>query len=258
MSDVLSPTHSLTLHNDAGQPYTLQLWLTSPQAPTLLLLDGDWLQECIQHFRKRHANAINIACLGYGTTHAKTVIRRAYDFTPPHPDGLDIDPRVKEWKNGGAPAFSDFLEKTLIPTLAQHIDLNTSKLGLFGHSYAGLYALYLWLQQRPLFDQYVVASPSVWWRWPYLHQLAAAAPPTSAHVAPLHILLGEQEQWHPHPQQPGQTRPPGEPTLPLIQAWLHALPQQLQPHCQLELCPQLAHGPMLAHSATIALEVMRL
>lgn len=257
MADLLPATHQLALSNVAGQHYTLQLWLASTNAPTLLLLDGDWVQDSIQAFLQRHPHTLNIASLGYGTSHADTARQRAYDFTPPHPDGVQTDPRVSEWKNGGAAVFSAFIAQRLLPTLAKYVDTSSAELGLFGHSYAGLYALYLWLQQRPLFGHFMVASPSVWWRWPYLHDVAAQAHPPP-HIAPLHILLGDQEQWHAHPQQPGQIRPPGEPTLPLVQAWLHALPPTLQSHCQLELCPQMAHGPMLAHSATIALERMRL
>ncbi|MGG4604978.1 alpha/beta hydrolase [Paenalcaligenes sp. Me131] len=256
MRALLPPDHTLSLTNPTGQTYTLRLWTASAEAPTLLLLDGDWVQDSIQQFVQRYPRSINIASVGYGLSQAETAVRRAYDFTPPHPDG-NVDPRVSTWKNGGAAEFSAFLTQHVLPALQPHVDLQTSRLGLFGHSYAGLYALYAWLQPDTTFAQYIVASPSVWWRWPHLHQLAAGIHP-APHPAPLRILLGENEQWHAHPQQPGQVRPPGEPTLPLIQAWLHALPSTLQPYCQLELCPQMAHGPMLAHSATIALELMRL
>ncbi len=66
--------------------------------------------------------------------------------------------------SGGAPAFLDFLEHEVIRFFVDRTYRTIpSDRGLLGHSYGGLFAIYV-LEQRPaLFQRIVAASPYLGW-----------------------------------------------------------------------------------------------
>lgn len=63
---------------------------------------------------------------------------------------------------GGSATFIAFIEKELQPFIRQHYKANDSRT-LIGQSLGGLLATEILLQHTPLFDTYIILSPSLWW-----------------------------------------------------------------------------------------------
>jgi predicted alpha/beta superfamily hydrolase len=115
--------------------------------------------------------------------------RRARDFLPTLPEGLD--PSV--CPSGQADAFSAFLDGQLLPWLeAQHAAAFT-EVGLYGHSYGGLFALQKLMRAPGRFDAFFSISPSLWWAngW-LLNQMGAAAERCAGHS--LFLGIGSDER----------------------------------------------------------------
>ena len=97
--------------------------------------------------------------------------RRARDYLPPLPPGLDSG----AWPSGQADAFSAFLDTQLLPWLEAQQGAAYTEVGLLGHSYGGLFALYKLLHQPGRFNAFFSISPSLWWaEGCLLDQLAGA------------------------------------------------------------------------------------
>ena len=241
----------------AGQVHLLRYWpaSTPEPAPLLLMLDGDWLQSDIEALqRTKGPQRIHIASLGYGLDHAETAARRAFDYTPNAPGPHQIDPRVENWRCGGADDFSRFLHHTVCPLLSEALAVAPNKMGLFGHSYGGLYCLYqLFCQQPSVFNHFYAASPALWWHWPLLLQLSQ--PAAFARPNHLHLMVGENEQWHAKPAQSGEERRNGSPTRILIDELMQSLRGKARLHTDLSIFKSQQHGPMLSAAALHSIAV---
>lgn len=84
--------------------------------------------------------------------------RRTWDFTPKLSDDL-----AREFPGGGGDEeFIDFLVNDIKNLVKQRYpDIKEDM--IFGHSFAGLLVLNLFLQKQDSFTCYFAASPSVWW-----------------------------------------------------------------------------------------------
>lgn len=145
----------------------------------LVLLDGNLSAvpaALMQHTRLERGLGCLPQCtvvgLGYPDVHFYDRERRARDYLPPLPLGLDSF----TWQGGRADAFAHFLNASLLPWLEARQGAAFSEVGLFGHSYGGLFALYKLLHQPGRFDAFFSISPSLWWAdgW-LLEQLPGAA-----------------------------------------------------------------------------------
>jgi len=240
-----------------GRALTLELWQPAqPSAaalPTLLLLDGQWLHEVIDETLAASAGPpLLVASLGFSSAE-REVIRpwRARDYTPRAPGPGQCDPRVPQWPCGGADTLLGLIGDRLLPQLVAGHRADPDRCALFGHSYAGLFATFAWLQQPTPFARIYAASPSLWWYWPHMQALASdalAAPRTQA-LPPLQLFVGDEERWRPTPAQADQTRPPGIPTLDFARQFLAGLASDAAARTTLQVVPGFAHGPMLAWSA---------
>lgn len=65
--------------------------------------------------------------------------------------------------SGGAEGFAQFLQDELIPLIEQDYRVKRDCRTLFGHSFGGLFGLFVLLKHSDLFDGYIIASPSLWW-----------------------------------------------------------------------------------------------
>ena len=147
-----------------GQKYDLLVSLPEDYAksgrsyPVLYVLDGwhfplmAFLQSNNQFSNRMRPVIIVNVSQGLGPD---VMALRARDFTP-----TKASP---EPTSGGAPAFLDFLEHEVIPFVDRTYRTIPSDRGLLGHSYGGLFAIYV-LEQRPaLFQRIVAASPYLGW-----------------------------------------------------------------------------------------------
>ncbi|VUD41644.1 Ferri-bacillibactin esterase BesA [Thalassocella blandensis] len=64
---------------------------------------------------------------------------------------------------GGAEAFLSFISKELIPHIEKNYRVKQEGRALFGHSFGGLFATYALLQDTPVFERFIIGSPSLWW-----------------------------------------------------------------------------------------------
>src|SRR3546814_17652367 len=63
-------------------------------------------------------------------------------------------------KTGGASAFLDFLQRSVMPVIEARWHIDRRRETLVGHSFGGLLGVHAWLTRPALFDHVVVASPS--------------------------------------------------------------------------------------------------
>lgn len=82
---------------------------------------------------------------------------RGRDYTPP----LGADGPAKE---GGADLFLDFIERELKPLIGTLAPLDPARQALYGHSYGGLCTLHALFTRPAMFQTYLAASPSIWYR----------------------------------------------------------------------------------------------
>jgi hypothetical protein len=91
---------------------------------------------------------------------------RTRDYTPKFwPDG-GYGPEMQK-VSGGGPKFRAFLERELIPFIDKNYATLRGDRTLVGHSYGGLFASWNVVTSPPLFQWYIIVSPSLWYanRW---------------------------------------------------------------------------------------------
>lgn len=89
----------------------------------------------------------------------------------------DLDPRIERARDltarlgskaptlpgtGGAETFADFIRGELKPAIAARFRVDPARETIFGHSYGGHFVLYTLVNQPELFDNWIAASPSLW------------------------------------------------------------------------------------------------
>jgi predicted alpha/beta superfamily hydrolase len=78
---------------------------------------------------------------------------------------IDLTPSVSTTPKagtGGAEAFLRFIENELKPDVESRFKIDSTSETLFGHSYGGLFTLYALINSPGLVDNFVAASPSIW------------------------------------------------------------------------------------------------
>jgi len=82
---------------------------------------------------------------------------RTYEFTQSQ------DSSVKRYASGGAEKFLNCLKKEIIPFVDEHYKTNSDN-GIMGHSLAGLFVTYCFVNSPDSFDRYAMSSPSLMWK----------------------------------------------------------------------------------------------
>ena len=86
-------------------------------------------------------------------------IDRYRDFTSPSDVSKDLS-RIPT--SGGSPRFRAFIEEELQPYIDATYRTNSKKM-LIGQSLGGLLATEILVENKDLFDAYIIISPSLWW-----------------------------------------------------------------------------------------------
>ena len=97
-----------------------------------------------------------IVGLGYPEEKAYPLAARTRDYTYATPGEAFA-------AGGGAANFYDFVSNQVRPYIEKHYATDPKQQILSGHSFGGLFALYVLLNHPNAFDQYVIGSPSLWW-----------------------------------------------------------------------------------------------
>jgi predicted alpha/beta superfamily hydrolase len=139
--------------------------------PVLFLLDGNAAEQDLvktEALATPEGRSLALVTVGYDTDQRFDVAARAYDYTPALvPGANERDPLDATRRNGGADGFLAFIQATILPAVERQIPVNRRRLGLWGHSYGGLFVLHA-LQHADTFRCHIAASPSLWWRDGYL------------------------------------------------------------------------------------------
>ena len=97
-----------------------------------------------------------IVGIGYDSPLAYDIKRRTRDLTPAASG--------EEYANGGgATEFYDFVKDELFPLVEKKYSTAKSDKIYFGHSFGGLFGIYALLRDDGIFDEFFIASPSLWW-----------------------------------------------------------------------------------------------
>ncbi len=177
------PIHSTIINDD------FELWIAKPQAgfiPTLseppkvlFVLDANLCfataveMTRIMHKLYGELPPVLVVGIAYPTEDSFLQGRlRTRDFTPSEENRFEEmaaafpsppATRSVEPAMGGADAFLRFVEEEVKPYLAKHFEFSPSKSTIFGSSLGGLLVIHALLQRPDLFNNFIAASPSLWW-----------------------------------------------------------------------------------------------
>ena len=102
------------------------------------------------------SKTVLIVGIGYDSPLAYDTKRRTRDLTPAASG--------EEYANGGGAAeFYDFIKDELFPLVEKKYSTAKSDKIYFGHSFGGLFGIYALLRDDGIFDEFFIASPSLWW-----------------------------------------------------------------------------------------------
>ncbi|MFT4148795.1 MAG: alpha/beta hydrolase-fold protein [Paracoccaceae bacterium] len=131
-----------------------------------------------------------LVAIGYPTEDAYDPFRRSWDLGPP--PGATYPPfwpGTPEVRTGGGAELAGFILTDVRAFLATQTRLDPARQGLFGHSFGGLFALWLMFTRPDAFTHWIAASPSITWEDGFLLAHRDAFAPDR----PLRVLLSAGE-----------------------------------------------------------------
>lgn len=119
----------------------------------------------LQTRRPRGHEPAIIVGIGYDSPDPMVTPDRFIDYTELATlDRMPLRPDGSLWPdNGGAEDFLNFISEQLKPEIEQMYSIHPKRQSLLGHSLGGFFALYAMMTRTELFQQYIAASPSIWW-----------------------------------------------------------------------------------------------
>ncbi len=133
--------------------------------------------------------------IGYETEERFEVDSRAYDYTPPAEDGKPFPDALNPIRtNGGAEQFLRFIENRVKPAAEKLAPLNKSRQTLWGHSYGGLFVLYVLTSSPGSFQSYASADPSLWWNGGAMFEASAVFASSEKKLEGISLLIMKSGQ----------------------------------------------------------------
>jgi predicted alpha/beta superfamily hydrolase len=190
-----------------AEPYRIFLSIPagSPPAegwPLLVLTDGNatfpFAAACLAT-QAPYPAATNtgwgvVVAIGYPLDEAYDGVRRSWDLSPPpgnsYPPFTTDGPPVR---TGGAECFLAFIQNVLLPWIQEKVPVNNGRKTLFGHSFGGLFTLYSLFERPGLFDNWIAASPAIYWEEAVILQNERRRRNVPDGAAFLHLSAGEYE-----------------------------------------------------------------
>jgi predicted alpha/beta superfamily hydrolase len=133
--------------------------------PIIYLLDADYsfalAKQISEHLSDR--NRINdsiIVGIAYANPNEYKK-NRTRDYTPSYVGSGGYGAEYQKY-SGGAGSFYRFIHSELIPYLHQTFRVNKNAT-FVGHSYGGLFGVYLLVHHPEIFNHYIIVSPSLWY-----------------------------------------------------------------------------------------------
>lgn len=238
------------------------------RSPVLYALDGNAVamvldQALLAELAGSTAPPV-LVLIGYDNERRIDSAQRTRDYTA-WIDRADDENGQAQVVGGGAFAFLDTIERRIKPEVARRANIDPQRQALWGHSLGGLFVLSSLYTRPAAFQQYVAASPSLWWsQGAPLGDLETQFIENSAgQPAQLWVMLGGDER--------SGDRGKRDMTNPRVVAHLrrvggassdaaHALSERLRdvPGLQVRYreFPGLGHGPMLPASFKATLSAL--
>ncbi len=111
---------------------------------------------------KNSKHPLLIVGVGYDGNLAYNIPRRTRDYLPDKNPNENLNAlNEKSAKNSGAQAFYEILRTEIFPLIFKKYSIDSNHIGLFGHSFGGIFGLYAALYHQD-FSHYFIASPSLW------------------------------------------------------------------------------------------------
>ena len=134
-------------------------------APVLYMLDGNAaamvFDQAMLSDLAAHAAPV-LVFIGYDNDLRIDSPARTLDYTA-WVDTADDENGASRSSGGGAKAFLDVIQQRIKPEVERRARVDTQQQSLWGHSLGGLFVLSTLYTQPTAFQQYVSASPSLWW-----------------------------------------------------------------------------------------------
>jgi predicted alpha/beta superfamily hydrolase len=132
----------------------------------IYMIDGEWNMETysfIFNFAKGENFVPPVILVAIPNTYINGANMRDRDFLPQKVADNQLA--------GGADNMIAFLKNELIPYINKKYPTNGDN-SLFGHSYGGLFTMYVLLTEPQLFNTYYCSDPSFWWNNNFMNKLA--------------------------------------------------------------------------------------
>lgn len=134
-------------------------------APVLYMLDGNAaamvFDQAILADLAAHAAPV-LVFIGYDNDLRIDSPARTIDYTA-WVDVADDENGTPQSSGGGAQAFLDVIEQRIKPEVERRARVDVQQQSLWGHSLGGLFVLSTLYTRPTAFQNYVSASPSLWW-----------------------------------------------------------------------------------------------
>lgn len=134
-------------------------------APVLYMLDGNAaamvFDQALLGELAAHAAPV-LVFIGYDNDLRIDSRARTQDYTA-WVDTAEDESGVAQSTGGGAAAFLQVIQQKIKPEVARRARVDAQQQALWGHSLGGLFVLSTLYTQPEAFQQYVSASPSLWW-----------------------------------------------------------------------------------------------
>lgn len=188
-----------------------RIFVTVPETPppagghrVLYALDGNAsfapLALMARTAARRKQAAPVVVGIGYAGERDYDPAGRTRDYTPPSAGAPATE--------GGADSFLDFIERELKPLVRSLHPVDAQRQALYGHSFGGLCTLHALFTRPAMFQTYIAASPSIWYRErAVLAGLDGLPARTAALAVKPSLLLTAGELEQPAPQAAGDGAP---------------------------------------------------
>lgn len=192
-------TSFLLASADQKRRYWVQVGIPKRPAPAkgypaIYMLDGNAAMAAITEADLAELDALSppvLVAVGHDTHARNDVIARAYDYTPPvSRDGGEIAPIVRGRPGGGAEIFAELIETAIKPKVESLAPIDRERQTLWGHSYGGLFALYVLAAHPEFYRNYAAGDPSFWWHDGVLVTQLDALSPSRIRGKTIRIMSG--------------------------------------------------------------------
>jgi uncharacterized protein len=139
---------------------------------------------------------------------AETMALRTRDLTPTSDVGFaDLFPEQAEM--GRAADLLAFIQTELTPWVESRYSVDPGDATYFGHSFGGLFGLYVLLNAPQTFRRYVIGSPSLWWNRGVMFDFEIAYADTHQDL-PADVFFGiGADETHEGREREAVNQPPG-------------------------------------------------